>query len=73
MGFAKFMVSIWGRLLRIAAGIGLIYLGYFVIKGVGGDIVAVIGLAPIVAGIFDFCIFAPLFGAPFWGKNIRKL
>jgi hypothetical protein len=27
---------------------------------------------PLLAGVFDFCIFAPLFGAPFSGKAIRK-
>ena len=72
MGFAKFMVSIWGRLLRIVAGAGLAYYGFVVLQGTAGIVIGVIGLAPITAGVFDFCIFAPLFGAPFWGKDIRK-
>ena len=72
MGFAKFMASTAGRILRVVAGLVLIYVGYFVIKGVGGDILAVVGLAPIAAGVFDFCLLAPLFGAPLSGKAIRK-
>ena len=72
MGFAKFMASTAGRILRVVAGLVLIYVGYFIIKGVGGDILAVIGLAPIAAGVFDFCLLAPLFGAPLSGKAIRK-
>jgi hypothetical protein len=32
---------------------------------------AVVGLVPLVAGLFDFCVFAPLFGAPMSGPKIR--
>ncbi len=42
-----------------------------VIHGVGGTIVAVVGLVPLLAGLFDFCVFAPLFGAPMSGPKIR--
>jgi len=72
MGFVKFMASTAGRILRVVAGLALVYVGYFVIKGVGGDVLAVVGLAPIAAGVFDFCLLAPLFGAPLSGKAIRK-
>jgi len=33
--------------------------------------VTIIGLVPLAAGIFDFCVFAPLFGAPLSGARIR--
>jgi len=72
MKFAKFMASMWGRILRIVAGIVLIYAGFYVLKGTGGLILAIIGVAPLAAGIFDFCIIAPLFGAPFKGRGIRN-
>jgi len=39
---------------------------------VGGIIVAVVGLVPLLAGLFDFCVFAPLFGAPMSGPKIRS-
>jgi len=69
--FVKFMASTSGRIVRIIAGIVLILLGLLVIHGVGGIVVAVVGLVPFVAGIFDFCVFAPLFGAPLSGPKIR--
>jgi len=69
--FVKFMASTTGRLVRIVAGIVLIVLGLAVIHGAGGYAVAVIGLVPLVAGLFDFCVFAPLFGAPLSGPKIR--
>jgi len=71
MGFARFMASAVGRLLRIVAGIALIGLGLWVVGGTWGIILAVVGLVPLVAGIFDFCVFAPVFGGPFLAKDIR--
>ena len=70
-GFVKFMSSTAGRILRIVAGIILITLGLVVLQGTAGIVVAIIGLLPLAAGIFDFCVFGPLFGAPFSGKEIR--
>jgi hypothetical protein len=70
--FVKFMASPAGRITRIVAGILLIVLGLFAIHGVGGIILAVVGLLPLVAGLFDFCVFAPLFGAPLSGQKIRS-
>lgn len=69
--FVKFMASPAGRVTRSVAGILLVALGLFVIHGVGGIIVAIVGLLPLVAGLFDFCVFAPLFGAPISGPKIR--
>ncbi len=69
--FVKFMASPAGRITRIVAGIVLIVLGLLVIHGVGGIFVAFVGLVPLLAGLFDFCVFAPLFGAPMSGPKIR--
>lgn len=71
MEFARFMSSTAGRLVRILAGLALVWLGLASIGGVGGVILAVVGLVPLVAGIFNFCVFAPLFGGPFLGKDVR--
>ena len=71
--FVKFMASPAGRITRVAAGILLIALGLFAIHGVGGIILAIVGLVPLVAGLFDFCVFAPLFGAPMSGPKIRAV
>ncbi|MFN8530667.1 MAG: DUF2892 domain-containing protein [Anaerolineae bacterium] len=71
MSFAKFMSSMTGRIVRIVAGIALIVVGLLVVKDTAGIIIAVVGLVPLVAGIFNFCVFAPLFGGPFLGKNVQ--
>jgi len=69
--FVKWMASSAGRVTRVLAGIVLVALGLLVIHGVGGWIVAIVGLVPLLAGLFDFCVFAPLFGAPMSGPKIR--
>jgi len=66
-----FLGSMAGRIVRAAAGIVLIVLGLVLVKGVGGWILAIVGLVPLAAGVFDFCVFAPLFGKPFQGKALR--
>ncbi len=71
MSFAKFMSSGLGRGLRIVAGLALIVIGLFSVGGTGGLILAVVGAVPLLAGIFDVCLFAPLFGAPLKGAEVR--
>lgn len=67
----SFMASSAGRAARVIAGIALLALAYFSLQGAVQIIVAVVALVPLLAGIFDFCVFAPLFGNPFMGKDIR--
>ena len=69
--FISFMASTAGRVLRIVAGIALIAWGLVGLGGTVGVIVAVVGALPLLAGLFDFCIFAPLFGCPLNGAKIR--
>lgn len=71
MGFAKFMAAWAGRIIRIVAGIALILVGLLSVHGVAGTILAVVGLVPLIAASFDVCLFAPLFGGPFLGKEVR--
>ncbi len=70
--FIKFMASTAGRVTRIVAGLVLILWGLMGIGGTTGIVVVVIGLVPLLAGLFDFCVFAPLFGAPLSGPRIRS-
>lgn len=71
MGFARFMSSWFGRLLRIVAGIAMVIIGLAMIHGIGGIILAIVGLVVAAAGLFNFCIFGPLFGGAFWAKDIK--
>lgn len=69
--FVSFMASTAGRVTRIVAGLVLVGIGLLALSGTAAIIVAVIGLVPLAAGLFDFCVFAPLFGAPLSGPKIR--
>ncbi len=71
MQLIKFLASETGRWIRIVAGIILIAVGLLVVQNTGGIVLAVIGLVPLLAGVLDFCVFAPLFGLSFSGKAIR--
>lgn len=70
--FIKFMASKTGRITRIVAGAALIVWGLVGLTGTTGIIVAVIGLVPLLAGLIDVCVFAPLFKNPFKGSEIRE-
>ena len=65
------MSSLAGRLLRIVAGIALIIIGLTVVTGTAGVILAIVGLVPLIAGIVNVCVFAPLFGGPFFARDIK--
>lgn len=69
-GFAQFMSSPAGRVLRVVAGAGMIAGGIAADSDLGTG-VAVAGLVPLLAGAFDFCVLSPLFGGPLSGKAIR--
>lgn len=67
-----FMASTTGRIVRAVAGVILILIGLLVAEGAGTWILVIVGLIPLAAGLFDFCIFAPLFSMPFVGERLRQ-
>ncbi len=69
MAFAKWMAGGWGRIARIVAGLILMAFGLY-LQTTWGFLVAIIGLLPLTAGVFNFCLFAPLFGGPFNGRSL---
>jgi hypothetical protein len=69
MAFAKFMAGPVGRAARIILGVALIVVGLASVGGTGGIILAVIGVVPILAGGLNFCLIAPIIGAPFSGRK----
>jgi len=66
----KFLVSSAGRATRVIAGLALIAAGIG-LGGSAGIVVAAVGVVPLLAGAFDVCVFAPLFGYAFSGPKIR--
>lgn len=79
MGFVSFMRSWAGRLLRITVDAVIVWFGWTRLGGTAGTILALIGLVPIAAGVFNLCLLAPFFsvdlkgrpltGTPFSGKR----
>ncbi len=69
--FVSFLASTSGRIIRVVAGIALIAWGLWGLGGTAGIIIALVGAVPFLAGLFDFCVFAPLFSNPLSGKKIR--
>jgi DUF2892 family protein len=70
MAFAQFMATTIGRTLRVVAGIVLIVLGLMSVQGTRGIVLAGIGLVPLVAGLFNVCLIAPLLGMPLNGRAV---
>ncbi len=64
MRLVQFMESSAGRLARGIAGLVLVGLGAWLGVAVAGGwwTLAAVGLVPLAAGAFDFCLLAPLFG-----------
>lgn len=70
MAFLNFLGSQPGRIVRIAAGLVFITAG--VLAGGGWLVLAVVGLLPLAAGVFDLCVLGPLFHLPFLGPKFRQ-
>jgi hypothetical protein len=69
--FCTFMASGTGRILRIFIGLAVMIWALLGLDDTTQLVVAAIGAVPLVAGAFDFCLFAPLFGCPMSGPQIR--
>lgn len=69
-GFAQFMASPAGRVLRVVAGAGMIA-GGIAMDSNAGTALAVVGAVPLSAGLFDLCWLSPILGGPLKGKDIR--
>lgn len=69
--FVSFILSPAGRALRVIAGILLLSLGLRLGSPLG-NLLAVIALVPLIAGIFDFCIFGKILGGFYNGNTMRE-
>ncbi len=52
----SFLQDSAGRGLRIVLGLALIYAGLFMLGGVLGAVVAIVGLLPIAMGVWGPCL-----------------
>ena len=70
-GFARFINSPAGRIVRIAAGIILIVWGFIHPDTVTGIVLIILGLVPFAAGAIDLCLISALLGGPINARHIR--
>jgi hypothetical protein len=68
-GFASFINSSAGRLVRILAGLALIGWGYTQRDSTAGIVLMVLGLVPLAAGVFNLCVISALLGGPIRGAQ----
>ena len=66
--FACFMAKPLGRGIRIVAGLALIAWGWSMRGETAGTVLMSVGLVPLLAGVFNICLIAPIIGAPFSGR-----
>ena len=71
-GFARFINSPAGRILRVVAGLGVIGYGYVHRAETTGMALMFVGLVPLAAGTFDWCLVSALLGGPLSGARIGK-
>lgn len=70
-GFARFVNSPAGRLARIVVGLALVGWGFTERGSASGIVLMVVGLIPLAAGIFDWCLISALLGGPISGRSVR--
>ena len=63
-GLISFMQSMPGRALRVILGIVLVYVGLAILGGTVGIVLAVVGLLPIIMGIWGPCLLGFVFKQP---------
>ncbi len=71
-GFARFVNSPAGRILRAVVGVIFIVWGYTLRGGVAGPILMVVGLVFLVAGTFNLCLISALLGGPISGARVGR-
>lgn len=71
-GFSRFLNSPAGRIFRLVAGLGFLFVGYLYRDHALGLLSMVWGLFPLSAGAFDVCFVSAALGGPLSGAAIRS-
>lgn len=71
MEIATLLATPAGRILRIVFGAVLILIGIFILPKPGGYVIEAVGLIPIITGVMNISLIAPLLGAPLKGSELR--
>jgi hypothetical protein len=71
-GFSRFINSGWGRVFRLAAGVGFLVVGYLYRDHPAGIVSMAWSVLPLSAGAFDVCYVSAVLGGPLRGEKIRS-
>lgn len=71
-GFAKFINTPTGRIVRVVAGLVLMGWGYIQLPETAGIALIIVGLVPLTAGIFNLCLISALLGGTISGSRIAR-
>lgn len=72
MSFAKFMANPIGRWIRVVTGVAIAAVGIYLSAGAWTALLVVVGAVVFLAGALNVCLFAPLLGVPFSGKQVLQ-
>lgn len=72
IGLFRFLAATAGRVTQAVLGSLLIMLALYWIDTTHGAVVGLLGLTLLACGVFDVSAFAPIFGLPFFGLELRK-
>lgn len=67
-GFVSFISSPAGRWLRVIVGLAMIIAG----ARNSSNLLIIIGLVPLAAGAFDFCVLGKILGGYYNGDKMRE-
>ncbi|WP_020601399.1 YgaP family membrane protein [Spirosoma spitsbergense] len=67
--FFRFIASPAGRGVRIAVGFTLVATGLAKSDKLNWG---TLGMVPLAAGLFDWCVLGPFTGKPFEGEELRR-
>lgn len=59
-----------GRFLRILIGLLTVWIGTYVVPGPFVHWVQALGVIPILTGVFNLCLFAPMIQEPVRGSQL---
>jgi len=69
MSFVKFMAHPIGRWSRVIASVAIAAVAIYLSAGAWTVVLIAVGAVVFLAGALNVCIFAPLFGGPFSGRQ----
>ena len=70
---ARFINSAAGRIVRVVVGLCLVAWGFALREHASGILLMMLGVVPLLAGVFDLCILSAFLGGPVTGDEVRAI